>query len=164
MDSQRRDHNKNVEDLDLRKEDEEVLEESRNVPALVMAVVAVVLLCLAAFCFISWQERVKDLTAVQTGIEELEQSLDGLGQSVSALQEVLAEGKVATLMEEIDRLELTNSRLVQQVAQMKAEVEAGAVYTSPAAEGYFDDALFVGDSVSYRLELYVESQRSQGIE
>lgn len=66
----------------------------------------------------------------------------------------------------VEQLEEENEQLSQDLIQAQSEAAEAQAYiaerTGAAADGFFDDALIVGDSVSYKLELYVTEQRNNG--
>lgn len=76
---------------------------------------------------------------------------------------------ISGLRESTSQLEEENSQLTQELTEAQAVaaeaqelLDEAAARAQPAADGFFDDALFVGDSVSYRLELYVTQERLNG--
>lgn len=78
---------------------------------------------------------------------------------------------ISTLKDSAAQLEAENRQLTQElteaqsvVAEAQELLDEAAARAQPAGDGFFDDALFVGDSVSYALELYVTQQRESGEE
>lgn len=78
---------------------------------------------------------------------------------------------ISSLKASSAQLEEENRQLTQELTEAQAVVaeaqellDEAAARAQPAEDGFFDDALFVGDSVSYRLELYVTQQRESGEE
>lgn len=78
---------------------------------------------------------------------------------------------ISSLKDSTAQLEEENRQLTQELTEAQAVVaeaqellDEAAARAQPAEDGFFDDALFVGDSVSYRLELYVTQQRENGEE
>ncbi|MCD8116323.1 MAG: GDSL-type esterase/lipase family protein [Oscillospiraceae bacterium] len=76
---------------------------------------------------------------------------------------------ISGLKDSTAQLEEENTQLTQELTEAQAVaaeaqelLDEAAARAQPAADGFFDDALFVGDSVSYRLELYAAQEREDG--